>query len=159
MKLVRFGPLLLACFATLGTACEDPCSTPSAQIELFAPGREPLAPGVYEIEVELAGVSSRSTCEIAESELGEVHCTSEGGSPDGPPGLTLWVAETRTEITGILSGQPGELTLSVSHEGVEVARREMVLGTEEVEHPGNGRSITCETLVPRIEVELVYGRS
>lgn len=156
MPTIRLGSLLLACFATLGTACDAPCGAPSTEIELFAQDREPLPPGVYEIEVELAGVSSWSVCEMEQGEAGELHCTSEGGSADGPPALTLWVAETGTEITGNLSGDPGELTLSVSHEGVEIARQELVLETEEVEQPGNGRTITCETLAPRIEVELVF---
>jgi hypothetical protein len=158
MQSVRFASLVLASFVTLLTACEDPCSAPSTEIELFTEDRAPLPSGVYEIEVELAGESSRSQCQVSQSDVGEVDCTSEGGdAEDGPPALTLWVTETG--ITGTLHERSGPLTISVFHDGVELARQEMVLETQRVEFPGNGRPVKCEMLTPRVEVELVYEQS
>jgi hypothetical protein len=145
--------VLLAGFAMLGAACEDPCGTPSAGIELFAAEGE-LPPGTYEIEITVAGVSARSVCEIDAGDADELHCTSEGGKPGGPPPITLWVSETRTEISGGFTADPGALILSVTYDGEEIVNEEHVLETEEVQRPGNFRSITCESLVPTIEVEL-----
>jgi hypothetical protein len=155
MKATRYvhRSVLLAGFAMLNAACEDPCGMPSGGIELFAAEGE-LPAGTYEIEITVGGVSARSVCEIQAGDTDELHCTAEGGSPGGPPPITLWVTEARTEISGSFVGDPGPLTLVVTYDGEEIVNEQHVLETEDVQHPGNFRSITCETLVPTIEVEL-----